>query len=96
MPSLFELLPLEILDMVCSFLKAEDILMLFNTLPMVKHCPRYMRLMSKTKRLNQMWDEIAEYRRLHEKFIHVCSSQITVNPYFKCDNYVMNEDEMHC
>jgi hypothetical protein len=96
MPSLFELLPLEILDMVCSFLKAEDILMLFNTLPMVKHCPRYKRLIGKTIQFNQMWDEIAEYRHLHEKCIHVCLPQITVNPHHDYDTYLENTDEMLC
>jgi hypothetical protein len=96
MSSLFQLLPLEILDMMCSFLKAEDILMLRETLPMVRHCPRYKKLINKTKRLNQMCYEIGKYRRLHEKCIHVCLPQITVNPYFKCENYVENEDDMHC
>ena len=96
MSSLFQLLPLEILDMMCSFLKAEDILMLRETLPMIRHCPRYKKLINITKRLNQMWDEIGEYRRLHAKCIHVCLPQITVNPHFKYDSYAENEDEMHC
>ena len=49
MSSLFQLLPLEILDMMCSFLKAEDILMLRETLPMIRHCPRYKKLINKTR-----------------------------------------------
>ena len=69
-------LPLEILDAICSFLRAEDILMLHETLPNVRHCPRYKRLINKTKILNQIWIEIGEYRRLHDNCIHVCLPQI--------------------
>ena len=72
-------LPLEILDVICSFLRAEDILMLHETSPNVRHCPRYKRLINKTKLLNQMWIEIGEYRRLH-KSVHFCLPQISVNP----------------
>ena len=44
----FQLLPLEILDLLLSFLKPEDILMLRNCLPRVQHCPRFKRLVNKT------------------------------------------------
>ena len=87
-------LPLEILDLIRSFLRAEDILMLSETLPNVRHCPRYKRLINKTKILDQMRIEIGEYRHLHKNCIHVCLPQITVNPYYKCDDYIENEDEM--
>ena len=68
----------EILDMFCSFFKAEDILMLQEALPIVRHCPRCKRLVNKTNQLNQLWFEIGEYRCLHENCIHVCLPQITL------------------
>ena len=55
----FQLLPLEILDLLLSFLKPEDILMLRNCLPRVQHCPRFKRLVNKTSWFNialKLWD----------------------------------------
>ena len=94
--SLFKLLPLELLDIVCLYLKAEDILTLRKILPMVTHCPRYKRLMGKTRWFNRMWDEIAEYRQIHENCIHVCLPEITVNPYNDHDAYMQDEDSLLC
>ena len=55
----FQLLPLEILDLLISFLKPEDILMLRDCLPRVEHCPRFKRLVNKTSWFNialKLWD----------------------------------------
>ena len=55
----FQLLPLEILDLLISFLKPEDILMLRDCLPRVQHCPRFKRLVNKTSWFNialKLWD----------------------------------------
>jgi hypothetical protein len=94
--SLFKLLPLELLDRLCSYLKAEDILTLRKILPTVTHCPRYKRLMGKTRCFNRMWNEIAEYREIHENCIHVCLPEITVNPHNDHDAYMEDEDSLLC
>ena len=94
--SLFKLLPLELLDRLCSYLKAEDILTLSKILPTVTHCPRYKRLMGKTRCFNRMWNEIAEYREIHENCIHVCLPEITVNPHNDHDAYMEDEDSLLC
>ena len=55
----FQLLPLEILDLLISFLKPEDILMLRDCLPYLEHCPRFKRLVNKTSWFNialKLWD----------------------------------------
>jgi hypothetical protein len=89
-------LPLEILDMICSFLRAEDIMMLRETLPYVRQCPTYKRLLDKTKKFNQMWNAIADYRYEHEHCIHVCLPQVSVNPHNEIDGSRWSDDQMQC
>ena len=96
MPSIFKLLPLELLDIICSYLKAEDVLTLCEILPLVAHCPRYKKLVNKTRWYNRMWNEIADYRRIHENCIHVCLSEITKNPFNDYDEYKEYEDTESC
>ena len=84
------------LNMLCSYLKAEDVLMLRETLPIIRDCSNYKKLMSKTKRLNQIMIEISEYRELHESCIHVCLPQITVNPHLTSDDDGDDEDVGMC
>ena len=84
------------MDLLLSFLKPEDILMLCKILPMVIDCPKYKRLMGKTKPLNEMWDKVVFEASTHENCIHVCLSQITVNPHHNCDAFVDNTDGMVC
>ena len=91
-----QLLPLEILDLLLSFLKPEDILMFRNFLPRVQHCPRYKRLVTKTRRFNGMWGKIAYYKELHENCIHICLPEITMNPFNDHDEYLEHEDSFYC
>ena len=93
---LSQLLPLEILDLVLSFLKPEDILMLEDCLPRVQHCPRYKRLVNKTRWFNQMWHKISDHGELHEHCIHVCLPEITMNPFNDHDEYLEHEDSLFC
>ena len=93
---LFQQLPLEILDLVLSFLKHEDILMLQDCLPRVQHCPRYKRLVNQSKLLNQMWHKISDYGELHEHCKHICLPEVTMNPFNVHDEYLEHEDSFSC
>ena len=94
--TLFQQLPLEILDLLLSFLKPEDILMLQHCLPRVQHCPRYKRLVKQTKLLNQMWHKISDYGELHEHCMHICLSEVTMNPFNDHDHELEGEDSLSC
>ena len=94
--TLFQQLPLEILDLLLSFLKPEDILMLQDCLPRVQHCPRYKRLVKQTKLLNQMWHKISDYGELHEHCMHICLPEVTMNPFNDCDKWLEDEDSLSC
>ena len=92
----FQLLPLEILDLLLSFLKPEDILMLRNCLPRVQHCPRFKRLVNKTSWFNRMWDEISYHEQIHENCIHICLPEVTINPFNDYDLEKEVEDSESC
>ena len=96
MSSIFKLLPLELLDIICSYLRAEDVLTLRKIFPLVAHCPRYKRLVNKTRWFNRMWDKISYHREIHEDCIHVCLPEITMNPFNDYDEYLEHEDSFYC
>ena len=91
---LFQQLPLEILDLLLSFLKPEDILMLQDCLPRVRHCPRYKSLENKTRWFNQMWRKISDHGELHQHCIHICLSEVTMNPFN--EHELEDEDSLSC
>ena len=71
----FQLLPLEILDLLLSFLKPEDILMLRNCLPRVQHCPRFKRLVNKTSWFNHPKRSrltLLIFVTAHSHLVHLC------------------------
>lgn len=90
MCSLFKL-PLEILFLIYSFLSPEDIVVLQDVLPFIISCSSYKRMkIEKAKQLNQKWGEIIEYRRLHEKCLHICL------PLIRMDPHKNNVDDFQC
>lgn len=84
-------LPLEMFFMIYSFLSPEDILVLQDVLPFIKSCSSYKRMkIEKAEKLNKMWGEIIEYRRLHHACLHICLPLIRIDPSKK------NEDDLQC
>ena len=89
-------LPLEVLNILISFLKPEDILVLGSCLPSVQDCPVYKKLVGKTIRYSRMWDKFSHYKELHEDCIHICLPKVTKNPFNESDDYLQREDSFSC
>ena len=59
-------------------------------------CIVYQKLVGETVEHEDMWIDIANYRRIHENCIHVCLPKITMNPHYRRDLEIGDDEELKC
>ena len=85
---------LKMLDMICTYLIPEDLLSFSLSYQRVKKCSVYQKLMGETVEHEDMWIDIANYRRIHENCIYVCLSKITMNPHYMRHLEIEDDEEL--
>ena len=64
--------------------------------PTVMDTIRLMSMTGETVEHEDMWIDIANYRRIHDNCIHVCLPKITIYPHYKRDLEIKDADDVKC